>query len=327
MELGLGLSLHGFRCAIIECGRQRSWERAVGLLTKLERRGLQANEKVYADVITACGKADQWQEAIQLLETMREKQIDPTDESYNAAMTELAICGRWSEAFQLFEDMEERELCPDATAYASVIRACASQSDWAGGLRVFAEMQGRAITANVQSFFALSQLCFKSPGLWQQAVWVIEEMRSLSTPAADDAETWPHVYSTCASTCVRAQEWEQASCILADFQRLSLPVPFILNLAQIQTMVARHQCAPWQAALLWLAQRGEPDEDAVAAAIRSCGPGWQHALELVLDLQEEGFTMSARIYQELVSASMSFDEDQEDITQVAESLQFDEQAE
>eukprot|EP00438_Fugacium_kawagutii_P014868 Skav220144 [mRNA] locus=scaffold1320:317401:317652:+ [translate_table: standard] len=61
-------------------------ERAILLLTKLERRALQPHPLPYSHAISACSKAVQWTSALHLMEEMKERQVPVEDIAYTAAI-------------------------------------------------------------------------------------------------------------------------------------------------------------------------------------------------------------------------------------------------
>ena len=299
MELGLGPTIDGFKSAINECGAQQRWERALLLLSKLERRQLQPDERVLGAALKVCGMCTQWGQALQLLDTLEEKQVKITTRHISLAISAIEGTGDWTRALSLLASLGPRQLQATVEAYTWTICTCARASEWGSALQLLEQMIQEAVDPNEITYRQLSVMCRKQ-GLWQHGLQLLADVKA--SPLQWDVAV---VLGAVSMACVRAQEWQQAASILAEFES-QLEPNYYLHLAQISTLAQREQCHGWEAAFVWLAQkdaRGEDgmlDEDVVCPVIRACGSEWQKALEWILALQEEGGVVTTTIYDALV---------------------------
>ena len=293
MELGLGPTLDGFRSAIAECGAQQRWERALLLLTKLERRQLQADGSLLLAAMRACSMSAQWTQALHLLDTLEEKEVKMTARHCATAISALEPSGDWTRALSLLASLGLKDLQPTVDAYTWAICTCARASEWGKAYSLLDQMTEESVPPNEITYRQLAVLSRRAV-LWEKGLQLLADVQ-----ASQIRWNVPVVLGAVSMSCIRAQEWQQAAGILAGFEG-PLESNYFLNLVQIKILSERKQCEGWEAAFSWLSGRDELDEDVVCPVIRACGAQWQKALGWMLDLQEQGFVVTTGMYEELV---------------------------
>jgi pentatricopeptide repeat protein len=100
------------------------WERALELLSKMRRRGIEPDVITYNGAISACEKGSQWERALELLREMRERGVEPNVVTYSAAISACEKGLQWERALELLSEMRECGVEPDVITYNAVIEAC-----------------------------------------------------------------------------------------------------------------------------------------------------------------------------------------------------------
>ncbi|CAE7338469.1 MRL1 [Symbiodinium natans] len=309
MELGLGPTIDGFRSAIAECGAQRRWERALLLLTKLERRQLHPDASIMAVAMRVCSMSAQWQQALHFLDVLQEKDVKMTARHCTLAISAMQASGDWARAFSLLAFMAQRGLPATGETYTWSIRTCAQASEWGRAFSLLDRMNKESIDPDEGTYRQLAVLCRKAV-LWEHGLQLLADIRALQVP-------WDLsvALGAVSMACIRAREWQRAAAALAAFEGQPMETNYFLNLAQITVWQEQKQCDGWEAAFAWLAQKDcldSLDDDIACPVIRACGSEWQKALEWMLALQEQGVAVTTNMYQQLVRMRAADDDDDED---------------
>ncbi len=98
-------------------------EKALALLFKMKREGLNSDTICYTQVMHALSRGRRWKQVLQLLRhSMPTNGIQPTVVSYNVAINACSRCGQFEWAKNLLEEMKQAGLTPDGWSYCSAIR-------------------------------------------------------------------------------------------------------------------------------------------------------------------------------------------------------------
>ncbi|GJP49753.1 hypothetical protein CLOM_g8926 [Closterium sp. NIES-68] len=107
-------------CALLACQRKAKWQRALQLLWRMERMGVQADVRSYSMVIRTCELAGQSE----------------------AAMT-------------VYQRMQKTGCKPNTFTLASLIRILGKTKDWQGAVKIFEDARSSGVPLNAHLFNAL----------------------------------------------------------------------------------------------------------------------------------------------------------------------------
>ena len=308
MELGLGPTKDGFRSAIAECGAQRRWERALLLVTKLERRQLHPDESIMAAAMKAVSLSAQWVQALHLLGNLPKISVKINARHCTIAISAMQPSGDWARALSLLASMAPRDLQPTVDTYTWTICTCAKASEWSRAFNLRDQMMEEGMQPNKITYRQLAVMCRKE-ALWEHGLQLLADAQ-----ASQVAWDVPVVLGAVGMSCVRAQQWQRAAAVLAEFEGQLMETNYFWNLAQIRILAEREQCDGWEAAFAWLSEQDLDsfDDETVCPAISACGAQWQKALEWLLALQEGGTAVTTAMYQELVRIRATGGEDEDE---------------
>ena len=196
MELGLGPTKDGFRSAIAECGAQRRWERALLLVTKLQRRQLQADESIMAAAMKAVSLSAQWVQALHLLGNLPEISVKITARHCTVAISAMQPSGDWARALSL---LAPRDLQPTVDTYTWTICTCAKASEWSRAFNLCHRMMEDGLRPNKITYRQLAVMCRKD-ALWEHGLQLLVDAQ-----ASQVAWDVPVVLGAVGMSCVRAQ--------------------------------------------------------------------------------------------------------------------------
>lgn len=231
LSAGIGVTIHGYANAIRECGQQLRWEKAITLLSKLERRNLQPDSLPYASAVGACAFAAQWPSSLALLEEMTERRLAPEMAAYNAAIMACQRSSLFDEALQLFDDIGEAGLEPDRRSYEAIVEACVEAKEWEWALKFLSDFKAKD---GMEAVFPMHVLdiqvlaAYEGVATWRAALqWLCENIAVPAVPAAVPAEE----EKVCAFLhCCSGSAWPRGLCALSSLQsqRLS-PTTWMYN--------------------------------------------------------------------------------------------------
>lgn len=118
---------YSYNAAISACGRAGDWERAVALIGKMNRQGIQPNAVSFNSAISACGKRCVFVTArtANLLASLSWTQPCLTRKSAND--NHAAFSRQWSRALELLREMGP---AADVFSYGSAMSACEQSGEW-----------------------------------------------------------------------------------------------------------------------------------------------------------------------------------------------------
>jgi pentatricopeptide repeat domain-containing protein 1 len=186
-DKGLVLDSYFYTAAIEAC----DWSQALKLLDEMETYGIPPSEVAYSVTIKACGNGGQWQKALDLLESMRQKNMSINIYNYNAAISAISKAAKqgiksnandghlWTEVMKLLSMMRSDGIEPDGFSFSAAISCCGSEGRWQEALQLIEEMRsgGPNIQPNQVAYTAAISSCGRA-GQIDAALGLFRQMQS-----------------------------------------------------------------------------------------------------------------------------------------------------
>ncbi|KVI09279.1 pentatricopeptide repeat-containing protein At3g46610-like [Cynara cardunculus var. scolymus] len=138
------------------------WKWGVGLLNKMQEKGLKPGTKEWNSVLIACSKASEPLVAIQIFTRMVENGEKPTIISYGALLSALEKGKLYDEALQVWKHMIKMGVKPNSYAYTIMASVYAAQGKFNIVESIILEMPVSGVELNVVTFNAIISACARN---------------------------------------------------------------------------------------------------------------------------------------------------------------------
>ncbi|KAM2234780.1 hypothetical protein PS2_012874 [Malus domestica] len=124
MENGMSPTLVTYNVMLDVYGKMgRSWDKILGLLDEMRRKGLEFDEFTCSTVISACGREGLLNEANEFFVGLKSQGYVPGNVTYNALLQVFDKAGVFTEALSILKEMEDNNCPPDAVTYNELVAA------------------------------------------------------------------------------------------------------------------------------------------------------------------------------------------------------------
>ncbi|GJS58610.1 pentatricopeptide repeat-containing protein [Tanacetum coccineum] len=138
------------------------WKWGIGLLDKMQEKGLKPGSKEWNSVLIACSKASEPSAAIQIFNRMIENGEKPTIISYGALLSALEKGNLYDEALSVWKHMIKMGVEPNAYAYTIMASVYAAQGKFNIVESIIREMPVSGVELNVVTFNAIISACARN---------------------------------------------------------------------------------------------------------------------------------------------------------------------
>lgn len=138
------------------------WKWGVGLINKMEEKGLKPGSREWNAVLIACSKASEASAAVQIFRRMIEQGAKPTIVSYGALLSALEKGKLYDEAFRVWEHMIKVGVEPNVYAYTILASVCIGHGKFERVDSIIREMVASGIKPTVVTYNAIISGCARN---------------------------------------------------------------------------------------------------------------------------------------------------------------------
>lgn len=155
---------------LLTAGRIGNWQKALTLLDQLKVASGEraASTKAHNNAAAACSRAGQWATAISLLGELRERGGSWDAHSYTTAVTAHGKRGAWQESLAILDEMRSASSDnvvlppPNEFVFGAAIGACATAGQWAEAMRLLDEMEASGLPPTTRCCNGALSACAKA---------------------------------------------------------------------------------------------------------------------------------------------------------------------
>ncbi|KAL7611797.1 protein LOW PHOTOSYNTHETIC EFFICIENCY 1, chloroplastic [Lactuca sativa] len=151
-----------FNFLLTAARRKGIWRWGVGLLNKMQEKGLKPGSKEWNSVLIACSKASEASAAIQIFTRMIENGEKPTIISYGALLSALEKGKLYDEAVRVWKHLIKMGVEPNSYAYTIMASIYAAQGKFNIVESIIREMPVSGVEVTVVTFNAIISACARN---------------------------------------------------------------------------------------------------------------------------------------------------------------------
>jgi len=165
-----------FAQKIINAGKKKRWQEAIGILDEIREEGFNDNLTVHNTAMSSLEKAGEWPAALLAFENMKKRNLTPDGTTHTAIVGSMVNRLDVDKAAEWLRVMREQSVEPDKLTYAKVITRMVELAHFESALRIWDELRSRGVTPTQKTCDSVVMAC-QQLELWESLLEVVGLMQ------------------------------------------------------------------------------------------------------------------------------------------------------